>query len=302
MGPCVPALQCPTLLRREPPHQPLIDLGGAAQHVQVFGDGRLHLGPLHLDRDHLARLLQHGAVHLGERGGGDGLGAELVEDVVDGTAHLLLDDLAGDLGLEALDAVLQRGELVERRLRQDVRADGHHLPHLDVGGAELLEVDPRVARELRRVLLEGVGAAADEERRHARDERHRHAEELHPPLLQRAALLVPVRLDRRAVVDHRQPVGVDDALAAFVHRDEAAHRLRRRDAFCADAARDLLDRGGRRRRDARRAQVVAAAAVVAAGLHRRRRRASGGVQLRRRMRDEADRRGAGDEDRERHGV
>ena len=106
MGPCVPALQCSTLLRREPPHQPLIDLGGAAQHVQVFGDGTLHLGPLHLDRHHLARLLQHRAVHLGERGGGDGVGAELFEDVVDRTAQLLLDDLAGDGSLEALDAVL----------------------------------------------------------------------------------------------------------------------------------------------------------------------------------------------------
>ena len=66
MGPCVTALQCPTLLRRKPPHQPLIHLGGAAQHVQVLRHGGLHLGPLHLDRDHLARLLQHRAVHLRE--------------------------------------------------------------------------------------------------------------------------------------------------------------------------------------------------------------------------------------------
>src|SRR5436190_647376 len=64
-------------------------------------------GILHLD-GHLLAGLQAGAVDLAERGGGEGAGGELGEDLVGGAAELVVDVLA------------QEGEVHGRRLEVQV--------------------------------------------------------------------------------------------------------------------------------------------------------------------------------------
>ena len=196
----------------------MVDLGGAAEYVEVLGDERLHARPLHLDRDVLARRAQPRAIDLRERGRGGRVLAEFIEDFGERDAELLLDHGDGDRTFEALDTVLQDLQLGQRRLRQHVGTNRHHLAHLDIRWAELLDADARVLRELARVALERIRAARDQVRRHLREERHRLAEELEPAALQRALLVGPVLLDGILVVDERQTLLVNEPGALRIHR------------------------------------------------------------------------------------
>ena len=135
----------------------------------------------------------------------------------EGAAEFLLDGGDGDGGLEGLDRVLEHRELVQRRLREDVRTDAHHLPSLDVRRAQFLDDYPRVPGERAIVPRELRGAAGDGQRGDAREEGHGQAEELGPSLLQRAALLIPEGLDGGLVVDEREALLVDRDGPAAVH-------------------------------------------------------------------------------------
>ena len=103
--------------------------------LQVGVDPLGHRGALHLDHHPLPGA-EHGAVDLGDGGGGDGVGVERSEDGVEGTAEVLLhggDDVLGRLGRDPVPAQLELGH---QRLGEQALPGGDDLEQLDVGGAQ----------------------------------------------------------------------------------------------------------------------------------------------------------------------
>ena len=113
--------------------------GRQVQHdLEVHLDDRADARPAHLDGDFLAAF-QARAVHLGDRGRGDRVGVDLLEELRDRGAQLLLEDGLRFGKGEGGDAVLELGELVDELERDQVGAGRQHLPQLDVGRPELLD-------------------------------------------------------------------------------------------------------------------------------------------------------------------
>ena len=146
-----------------------------AHHGEVVLHEGGDLGSLHLDDDFFAGV-EAGAVHLGDRGRGDGLGRELAEHLLEGAAEIGLDALAH--GCEGLsrDPVAQQLELADELGREDPLARGEDLAELDVGRTEPLEREAESARQPGprfRCLLAPVGQVPAGDRP-AEDRRHPH--------------------------------------------------------------------------------------------------------------------------------
>jgi hypothetical protein len=155
----------------------LDDAGDASEQLDVGLDLTAGVGTLHLD-GHLAAGVQLGEVHLADGRGGDGLGVELGEQLVDGALQLSADDLLDLLVGKGRDGVLEEAELGDHLGRDHVRADGEQLAELDEGRAELVEHLAHVAATgghghvdrivlAARTPLEGVAEAVP--RGHVRD-------------------------------------------------------------------------------------------------------------------------------------
>ena len=78
-------------------------------------------------------------MYLTHRRCADGLVAELLIDLVDLLAGLLLDDRLGDLAVKGLYVLSELFELLAVRLGQQIDTAGHDLSDLDIGRAEILE-------------------------------------------------------------------------------------------------------------------------------------------------------------------
>ena len=89
--------------------------------LQVDVDQLLDAGVLHLDGDDAA-VVQHGAVHLRQRRGGDRLRLELLEHGLERLAQLALDHAADDLEGLRRHLVLQAREHVDVLVRARCRA------------------------------------------------------------------------------------------------------------------------------------------------------------------------------------
>ena len=94
--------------------------------------------PLHLDH-HLGAVVQRGLMHLGRRGGGERLRLEGGVELLRGLAQLLDDDFAHLAAGEGRHVALQLRQLRLPLRRDDRGLAGDDLPHLDVGGAQLLD-------------------------------------------------------------------------------------------------------------------------------------------------------------------
>ena len=118
---------------------PIHRLGDLLQDLQVLHHLLLDPRTLHLHR-HRPPAAQDGPMDLAQGGGGH---RRLLE-IGEGLRHLHAQ-LGGDDGLdlgerEGLDLVLEPGEGVEDRRREQVRPRGEELADLDVGRSEALEV------------------------------------------------------------------------------------------------------------------------------------------------------------------
>ncbi len=129
--------------------------GELVQQLNVGVDLALRVGALDLD-DHLVPARQARAMHLADRGRGDGLLVELGEDLFDTQPELGLDD-PPDVG-ERLGpgTVLELAQLLDDVGRNDVRPRRHQLPELDERGPELVEHVPEPSAP-RPGHLRGVG-------------------------------------------------------------------------------------------------------------------------------------------------
>ena len=132
------------------PGQVVGGAGEAAQHgdirAQLRGDVRL----LHLDR-HLAAVMEHGAMDLGDGGAAQRFRIEHGKQFSDRRLKLFLDhraDLFHRDGRHLLLHPLQRGHVLQR---DHVRARGQHLAEFDEGRPQRLQVGD----ELRRVGVLG---------------------------------------------------------------------------------------------------------------------------------------------------
>ena len=123
-------------------------LGTLADQVKVQLEAVRDVRSLHLER-HLLAIFQRRAVHLPERCRVDGDGVICGEDVLQRLAELRLHRLERVGVAEGGKRVLKGGELVEILRREEVRARGERLSHLDERGAELGEF----LRELGRAHL-----------------------------------------------------------------------------------------------------------------------------------------------------
>ena len=90
----------------------------------------------------VAAVGQPRRVHLGHRGGGEGVGLEVREHLVHRPAQGGLDAAHRFVRREGRHGVLQLRELVGDVVGQQVAARGQHLPELDEHGAERLEREP----------------------------------------------------------------------------------------------------------------------------------------------------------------
>mmetsp|Transcript_18897 Transcript_18897/g.45051 ORF Transcript_18897/g.45051 Transcript_18897/m.45051 type:complete len:351 (-) Transcript_18897:290-1342(-) len=234
-----------SLLGGEAINEPLVDFGGAAQHVEVLGDEGEHVRALHLHRNCLARD-QRRLVHLRETGSGHRFLGDLCEELAQLTTELRLDEVDGDLGVERLDRVLENRQLIQGSLGQHVRADGHHLACFDVGRAKLLHVNPRLPGKHRLVLLDLIHPATDKQRDKLGEERHGHSKELAPSLLKRAILALPVCLDQILVVNNWQPFIIHDALPRRILYNVGLIHIRRLEGPHTDGSIDSCSRNRRR--------------------------------------------------------
>ena len=127
----------PDEVRGEPGHRPQVD-------VHEAGD----VGALDLDDDVLARD-QAGGVHLGDRGGGDRLGGERLEDLAERPSEVGLDgpaDVVERLGGHLVAAAL---ELLDQLAGEDALAGGDDLPELDERRTERLDGQTQPSRTAR---------------------------------------------------------------------------------------------------------------------------------------------------------
>ena len=113
------------------------DLGVLVEERRHLGEGfevlQDHLadpGPLDLDR-HRPAVPQHRAVDLSQGSRGEGSGVEFEKSLRQAHAELAPDDLLHVAERERLDPVLQPGESVQIRRRQQVRARREELAELD---------------------------------------------------------------------------------------------------------------------------------------------------------------------------
>ena len=141
------------------PHEAAEPAGERAHDGDVLGHNLLHMRPLDLDGHELARD-QARLVHLGDRGGAEGVVVDGVEDVLDGAVVLGSQGREDRVAIHGLHVRAQAGELACERRRENLRAHGEDLACLDEGGAQLLE---HVAQALGREAVENVVAADDGE-------------------------------------------------------------------------------------------------------------------------------------------
>ncbi len=174
------------LLRRQTVHEALVHLCSAAQDVQVLADHAANAGPLHLDRNGRSAGAQHALVHLRQRRRRHGLRRQLREDVADWRTQLSLNRRKRDAAVEPRHRVLQLGQLRHGGGADNIRADGHHLADLDVGGAKRLHGAARVGGQLGIAGGDGGGAARQQRGGYFGQERHGVAEELGPARLVKA--------------------------------------------------------------------------------------------------------------------
>jgi hypothetical protein len=146
------------------PRGALLDHGGElVEDVQVavhrVGDAR----PLHLD-DHLPPVVEARPVGLPDRCRRQRLPVEVGEDLVGGSAQLLLDQLAQAVGRRGRHVVLQVRQLLGHDRGHEVRARRGHLTHLHEHPAALLERVAEPARERNLPRLPVLAVAAEPER------------------------------------------------------------------------------------------------------------------------------------------
>jgi len=116
-----------------------LDAAGHGVHqADVAADHRQDAGAQNLDH-HLASVLEHGPVYLGDGGRGERRGLETVEQFTDRLAEAGLDDPSGLLVREWRHAVLQFGKLLGDVVRQQIPAGGEDLAELDEDGAQFLQ-------------------------------------------------------------------------------------------------------------------------------------------------------------------
>ena len=117
--------------------EPLGQARAQQQGADVGGHAPLDAGPQHLDR-HLAPVVQHGRMGLGQRGGGDRrleAGVEAAQRALQAGLYFGHRDRHG----EGRQAVLQPAEVVGELGPEDVGAGGEQLAELDRGGSQRLE-------------------------------------------------------------------------------------------------------------------------------------------------------------------
>ena len=128
-------------------------VGDLGEHLHVLEHLVADAGPLDLDHD-LAAVAERGPVHLPERGRGERAVVEGREDLGEPDAELGADDLLDLLERERLDLVLEPGQRLDVRRREQVDAGGHQLAELHEGRAHRLEVVGEPGRGLGVALLE----------------------------------------------------------------------------------------------------------------------------------------------------
>ena len=129
--------------------------------VEIAPDHVLHAGAQHLDHD-LAALVG-GAVHLAERGRGERLGVEPVEDGGRLIAQLRPDHPLGHARRQRGHLVGQRADGGEVGLGQDVGPGGEDLGQLDEGGAEIGEGAGESRRSTSVALVVSPARAAEDD-------------------------------------------------------------------------------------------------------------------------------------------
>mmetsp|Transcript_5523 Transcript_5523/g.14005 ORF Transcript_5523/g.14005 Transcript_5523/m.14005 type:complete len:308 (+) Transcript_5523:1555-2478(+) len=192
-------------------HETLVDLRSSTKDVEILRGECLHRRTLHLhgnghgllvvasaqDRRANARL-----VHLRKRSCGDGLGRDLLEYFIHRCPELALDSGKCDGGVELRHAILQLRKLVHGLSWQDIRTNAQHLPNLDVRRTKLLHALACLLREASRVALELIATSSYQHACDAREEGHARTQERRPTRLELARTLVPVFLNRLAIVAH----------------------------------------------------------------------------------------------------
>ena len=137
------------------------DLGDLAEDAHVVADRVADVGALDLDDDVPAGAGRR-AVDLTERGRCERLLVEGGEEVLDPRAELGLDDLLDLLEGEGLDGVLEPGQCLGVRRREEVEAGREQLAHLDVRRTHALEVGGEGLRGLLRAGVDGIVVADGE--------------------------------------------------------------------------------------------------------------------------------------------
>ena len=143
-------------LQRERREQAVEDL----DVVEVGADGAVDTGVLHLDRD-ITPVAEHGAVHLPDRRGGDGLRIPAGEPALRRLAQLVAHDPLGELRCHRWRVGLQCGERLLGLLRQALEDEPEQLAdlheralHLAHGGRGVLgRPDGEAGVELGALLL-----------------------------------------------------------------------------------------------------------------------------------------------------
>mmetsp|Transcript_42910 Transcript_42910/g.71542 ORF Transcript_42910/g.71542 Transcript_42910/m.71542 type:complete len:317 (+) Transcript_42910:415-1365(+) len=227
-------------------HQTLVDFRGAAQDVEVLADSGQHIGPLHLYRHPLPALHQLSSVDLRQARRSDWFWRKLAEHLRYGPAQLRLDHLQSDLRRESLHAILENGELFERRRGKHVGPHAQHLAHFDICGTEFLHDYTRVLCQRRAVLFQLIHTTCDQHAYDACEVGDGIAEELRPSLLQSAPLFFPILLNQVFVVHHGETFLVHLAEAGLVQSDKGfVCDIGRFHALAADRFRHLKRGEGR---------------------------------------------------------
>ena len=116
----------------------LDQLGAPQEQVEVAGEGFLDAGAQHFDR-HVAAVVGHREMDLGNGGGGDGHVVELREHFIERRAELVFDGGAGQGAAEGRQAVLQFREVGGHLLAEKVGTGRQALSQLDEARPRLIE-------------------------------------------------------------------------------------------------------------------------------------------------------------------
>ena len=109
-----------------------------AHDVDVLRHDLLGAGTLHLDGNVLPRD-ETRAVHLRERGASERVGIDGIEQIAELLAVFRLEAVEHHRIRHRIDLGAQTTQLIAETLRQDLRAVGEDLAHLDEHGAQLLK-------------------------------------------------------------------------------------------------------------------------------------------------------------------